>query len=370
MKKGLLLLLLLPFVAGAQSVSGQVQKMHTVLENLYNEMIPLCSQLISVAQAIACFGATFYIGYRVWKHIANAEPIDFFPLLRPFALSIAIAMFPQVLGVINGVLKPTVTVTTAMVNNTNQDVQNLLHQRDLAAQGKGPSVLITAPGGKEEWDKYSKDDSSGGFWYNLMTLNFTQLFKLFISVLLEVLYYAAALCIDCMRTFHLVILAILGPLVFALAVFDGFQHTLSIWIARYINIYMWLPVANLFGAMLGRIQTGMLRLDISQLQQGQDGGFTQTDVAYLIFMVVGIVGYFSIPSIANYIVHASGGSALLSKTNSIISSQLNINKLFNSHSQSGGGSMSHDQPGDDRKTSSMADAANSDSYQQGKVSGK
>lgn len=369
MKRGLLLLLLLPFVAGAQSVSGQVQKMHTVLENLYNEMIPLCSQLISVAQAIACFGATFYIGYRVWKHIANAEPIDFFPLLRPFALSIAIAMFPQVLGVINGVLKPTVTVTTAMVNNTNQDVQNLLHQRDLAAQGKGPSVLITAPGGKEEWDKYSKEESSGGFWYNMLTLNFTQLFKLFISVLLEVLYYAAALCIDCMRTFHLVILAILGPLVFALAVYDGFQHTLSIWIARYINIYMWLPITNLFGAMLGRIQTGMLRLDISQLQQRQDSGFTQTDVAYLIFMVVGIVGYFSIPSIANYIVHASGGSAILSKTNSIISSQLSISKFISSPSQSSGGSMSHDQTGDDRKTSSMADAANSDSYQQGKVSG-
>ncbi len=159
-------------------------------------------------------------------------------MLRPFALSIAIAMFPQVLGVINGVLKPTGTVTTAKVNNTNQDAQNLLRQRDLAAQGQGPSVLITAPGGKEEWDKYSKNDSFGGFWYNLMTLNFTQLFKLFISILLEVLYYAAALCIDCMRTFHLVILAILGPLVFALAVFDGFQHTLSIWIARYINIYV------------------------------------------------------------------------------------------------------------------------------------
>src|SRR5665647_856124 len=98
MKKTFILLLLIPLTGITQGITGQVDQMHTVLENLYNEMIPMCYQLIRVGQAIACFGALFYIGYRVWKHIANAEPVDFFPLLRPFALSIAIALFPQVLG--------------------------------------------------------------------------------------------------------------------------------------------------------------------------------------------------------------------------------------------------------------------------------
>ena len=248
-----------------------------------------------------------------------------------------------------------------------------MHQRDLASRGKGPSALITDPGGQEGWDQYGAADSSGGFWSSLLSLNFTQLFKMFISTLLEILYYAAALCIDCMRTFHLVILAILGPLVFALAVYDGFQHTLAIWFARYINIYLWLPIANLFGTMIGKVQTGMLRLDISQIQQGQEGMFSSTDLAYLVFMIVGIIGYFSIPSIANYVVHASGGSAIMSKANSLMATPLGISNFIGGLSAggggSGGGTMASNIAGDDRKTSTMADAGNSNDYQHSKISG-
>ncbi|MBB4804557.1 hypothetical protein HNP37_004654 [Flavobacterium nitrogenifigens] len=37
----------------------------------------------------------------------------------------------------------------------------------------------------------------------------------------------------------------------------------------------------------------------------------------MIFMIIGIVGYFTVPSVANYIVHASGGSALGQKVTSL-----------------------------------------------------
>jgi hypothetical protein len=301
--------------------AASVESMHKVLENLYNEMIPLCSRLISVAQMIAGFGALWYIGYRVWKHIANAEPIEFFPLLRPFAIGIAISIFPGVLGVINGVLSPTVTVTQSMVTGTQDDIQRLLHQRELVSNGANPSLFLTDPG---------TGDSSSSFWSGLFTLNFPQLFKLFISTLLELLYYAASLCIDCMRTFHLVILAILGPLVLALSVYDGFQHTLAIWFGRYINIYLWLPIANLFGALIGKIQASMLQLDITQMQQGQEGYFSQTDAAYIIFLIIGVIGYLTIPSVANHIVHASGGGALMNKVNTIIASRINISRFAGS----------------------------------------
>lgn len=383
MKPLFTILLLLPIAALAQFNNQQVIPMHQALENLYNEMMPMCSQLIRVGQTIACFGALFYIGFRIWKHIANAEPVDFFPLLRPFALSIAIAIFPQVLGLINGVLKPVTMVTEGMVKNTHADVDRLLRERDLAAQGKGPSVLITDPGGQAAWDQAgaagSSDNSSNGFWSNLLSLDFTQLFKMLFATLLEILYYAASLCIDCMRTFHLIILAILGPLVFALAVYDGFQHTLAIWFARYINIYLWLPIANLFGAMIGKVQEGMLRADIADMQNGGVPTFSPTDLSYLVFMVVGIVGYVSIPSIANYVVHASGGSAIMSKTNSLLSSQFSSSSLIRSAVTGGagggssgglgGGTMASNIPGDDRKTSSMADAGNSNDYQHSKISG-
>jgi conjugative transposon TraJ protein len=139
-----------------------------------------------------------------------------------------------------------------------------------------------------------------------------------------------------------VILAILGPLVFALSVYDGFQHTLAIWFGRYINIYLWLPVANLFGAMIGKIQASMLQLDIAQIQQWQEGYFSQTDAGYIIFLIIGVIGYLTIPSVANHIVHASGGGALMNKVNTLVASRINISRFagskFSSVNQTGGSS--------------------------------
>lgn len=73
-----------------------------------------------------------------------------------------------------------------------------------------------------------------------------------------------------MRTFNLIILAILGPLVFGLSVVDGFGHTLKHWLARYINVFLWLPVANIFGAVIGKIQENMLVIDLQQVNSNGD----------------------------------------------------------------------------------------------------
>lgn len=62
----------------------------------------------------------------------------------------------------------------------------------------------------------------------------------FFRWLLEILFGAAALVIDTLRTFYLVILTILGPIAFAISIYDGFQsdaHLLA------FALYLYLPVA-------------------------------------------------------------------------------------------------------------------------------
>ncbi len=44
--------------------------LHQVLRNLYQEMMPLCGDMIGVAKGIAGLGALFYVAYRVWKALA------------------------------------------------------------------------------------------------------------------------------------------------------------------------------------------------------------------------------------------------------------------------------------------------------------
>jgi conjugative transposon TraJ protein len=324
----LLATLLLPSLLQAQTAASPVDPLNTSLSNVYSQMIPLCSQLITVTQGFAAFGALFYIGVRVWKHIARAEAIDFFPLFRPFVLTLLIGIYPDILALINGLLSPTVVVTTNMAQNANSGVQSLLNQQANEVNQTSPTQPLMAPDGSEgqNWSKYAQPNSSGsgGFWSTIgndlgfamsqYTFNIGYVIRYFLSILFEVLYYAAALCIDTIRIFHLVILAILGPFAFSISVYDGFHQSLTHWLARYVNVYMWLPIANLLGALLGQIQQNMIQ---SSPANGV-GTFIGTNITYLIFLVIGIIAYTTVPGIANYIIHTHSPNPIMNKVNSIV----------------------------------------------------
>ncbi|OAV74165.1 conjugative transposon TraJ protein [Bacteroidales bacterium Barb7] len=130
----------------------------------------------------------------------------------------------------------------------------------------------------------------------------------FFRELLELLFQSAALVIDTVRTFFLVVLAILGSIASAISVYDGFQSTLTQWITRYISVYLWLPVSDLFSSILARIQVLMLQNDISELQNNPNFSLDSTNAVYIIFIIIGIVGYFTIPTVAGWIIQAGGMS--------------------------------------------------------------
>jgi conjugative transposon TraJ protein len=326
-----------PFFSKAQGLANDIQGLQGTLNDVYNDMLPMCSQLIGVGRAIAGFGALWYIGSRVWRQIASAEPIDFYPLMRPFALGIAILLFPTVIAIINGIMSPTVSATGGMVQNSDAAIAALLKAKEAAVQKTDTWQMYVGEDGdgdRDKWYKYTHPDDQDGskegmlaslgndmkFAMSKASYNFRNSVKQWMSEVLQVLFEAAALCINTIRTFYLVILAILGPIVFGLAVFDGFQHTLTVWLAKYINVFLWLPVANIFGAIIGKVQENMLKLDINQVQSAGDTFFSSTDTAYLIFLIIGIIGYFTVPSVATYIVNAGGGNSLLQKVNSMVSS--------------------------------------------------
>lgn len=329
-----LVFLLLPGAVFGQGMAGSIHGMQPVLDRVYTEMLPLCSGLIGVARGIAGFGALWYIAHRVYRQLAAAEPIDFYPLLRPFGLGLAILLFPVLIGVLNGVLQPTVSATGAMVKGSELAISRLLKAKE-AALKKSRSwqmyVGESGSGDREKWYRYTfpKDPDGNGegfldrmahdlqFFMDKQMYGFRHSIKTWMKEVLEVVYAAAALCINTLRTFFLIVLAILGPLVLGFAVYDGLQHTLSVWLARYINIFLWLPIANIFGSILGKIQENMLKLDISQIEGQGDTFFSGTDTAYLIFLIIGIVGYFCVPTVASFVVHAGGGNSILSKVNAM-----------------------------------------------------
>ena len=252
---------------------------------------------------------------KVWQSLASAEPIDVYPLLRPFVIGFCIMFFPTfVLGTINSVMSPVVKGCNNMLETQTFDMNAYRAQKDkleYEAMVRNPETAYLVS--DEAFDKQidelgwsAKDIATmGGMYMDRAAHNIKQSVRNWFRELLELLFQSAALVIDTIRTFFLIVLAILGPIAFAISVYDGFQATLTQWITRYISVYLWLPVSDLFSSILARIQVLMLQKDIQELSDPNfipDG----SNSVYIIFMIIGIIGYFTIPTVSNWIIQAGG----------------------------------------------------------------
>lgn len=297
-------------------LSVDFSNLHTILESLYNEMMPLCGDMLDVAKGLAGLGALFYVAVRVWQSLARAEPIDVYPLLRPFAIGICIMLFPTlVLGTMNTVPSPIVQGTHKMLEGQTMDMQQYREQKDRLereAMLRNPETAYLVS--DEEFDRqldelgWSPDAMATrmGMYMEVGMYNLEKNIRDAFRSLLELLFAAASLLIDTVRTFFLVVLSILGPIAFAFSVWDGFQSTLSQWFTRYISVYLWLPVSDLFSCMLAKIQVLMLQNDILELQNNPNYSLDNSNSVYVIFMLIGIIGYFTVPTVAGWIVQAGG----------------------------------------------------------------
>lgn len=291
------------------------ENLHDILGELHDDMIGMCGGLIGVSMAIGGIAALLYITYRVWQSIARAEPIDVFPLLRPFAIGLCILLFhPLVLRGIDGIMRPLVNGTHAIfasqtfqMNRFQEDKDRL--ERENLARGEMAYIVDD-----EEYDRQLAElgwdpedlNTMESMYEDRVGFGIKSWLVSGVRWVLELLFKAASLVIDTVRTFFLIVLAILGPVVFALSIFDGFQNSLVTWLGKYISVYLWLPIADLFGAVLCRLQILSLQKDMELMASDPLYMFDSSNIIYLLFMIIGIVGYFCVPSVANWVVQTNG----------------------------------------------------------------
>lgn len=305
------------FVSPLNLCTMDFANLHELLRSTYEEMMPLCSEMTGIAKGIAGLGALFYIALRVWSSLSRAEPIDVFPLLRPFVLGFCIMFFPTiVLGTMNAVLSPVVQGTEKMVHVQQDDLQALQLKRDRLEEeaykrDKSRAYLVDDEAWNnkiEEMGFIGPEDAItlAGMYAERTAFNAKRWFIKKVYQLLELLFHAVSLVIDTLRTFFLIVLSILGPIVFGIAVWDGLSGSLTAWFSRYISVYLWLPVSSILTALLTKIQILMLNKEIAQLQDVNympDSG----NWYYIVFFLIGILGFFSVPTVSGWIIEAGGG---------------------------------------------------------------
>ena len=167
--------------------------LHQVLRVLYDEMMPLCGDMTGVAKGIAGLGALFYVAAKVWQSLARAEAIDVYPLLRPFALGLCILFFPTFVLEYEALMRSPETAYLASDEEFDRQLDEL---------GWSPSEMVTM----------------AGMYMDRTAYNIKKSVRDWFRELLEILFQAAGLIIDTLRTFFLIVLSILGPLAFAISV--------------------------------------------------------------------------------------------------------------------------------------------------------
>ena len=262
----------------------------------------------------------------------NKEWIDLFPLLRPMAIGICIMFFPTlVLGSLNGILSPLVQATHSLMVGQTFDMQEW-RQECARLEQESRERLPAESYYTEDEEKERELQALGINEQSQQALDRMQserkswsikgMILKALTAIMELFFAAAGVILDVLRTFYLIVLSLLGPIAFAISIFDGFQNTLVQWFSKYISIYLWLPISDLFSAIIARLQTLSLQHDAEMMAQDYNWYFDMSNSINLIFILVAICGYLCIPSIASWVVQANGFSSYnrtISRATSLVS---------------------------------------------------
>lgn len=287
----------------------QFTSMEEAVKTAFTEVLQGMGNLGDVASAIAGIGAALYIGMRVLGHFARAESIDVFPLLRPFAIGFLVLNFTIVTDFLGALMKPVEQVTQNMVDIQLTRIQQLEQLRQQKIQEKMAQL-----------DKEMGDEvSNWSFGQALMLVvektrqYFNEGLQSFLKNIFYALFLAARLVILTARAFFLIVLTIVGPLSFALAIFTGFQDSHLMWIARYVQISLWYPMANILGTIVTYLQAKVITLEYLELTNNVPTEAQSGELIYIVFMIIATLCYLTIPTIASYIISSSGVAGALQR---------------------------------------------------------
>lgn len=308
--------------------------MEAAITTAYTEVQQGMGNMGDVASSIAAIAASLYIGMRVLGHFARAESVDVFPLLRPFAIGFLVLNFTIVTDFINALIKPVENVTQNMVDIQTTRIQQLEQMRQDKMQEKLHRMDQQQGDALNSWQI--------GHYIGLMiekqrlylSEGLDQIMKNFFFAL----FLAARLVVITTRAFFLIVLTIIGPLAFALAIFTGFQDSHLMWIARYAQISLWLPLANILGTIVSYLQGKVITLQYLELANNVPDEAQSGDMIYIVFMIIATLSYLTIPTIGSYIISSSGvGSALQRMTS--LSSAMVMNGVMPAAGYAGGAAV-------------------------------
>lgn len=288
----------------------------STLWNSYEAVLSKIDSFTSISQAVAGVGALLYISYRIFGSLARAEQIDVFSLLRPFAIGLCIVFFkPAILDPMNGIFRQLDGYFMGKASDMSKETERTLELYEVSDDKLMQKYNVT----KEEIKNYQKtgkmsanitsaiEESNSSGWIPSSEDIVNAIMKM-----MRWCYMAASYIIRSLSVFYLTIMSVLGPLVFAFAVFDGFQSGITAWFAKYINFSLWGVVCSILDIFLSTVVQSSYSAKLGILEQASNSaeyvaGSTSGLFTFVLYLL-GIICYMNVPTIAGWIVNAGGGA--------------------------------------------------------------
>lgn len=282
--------------------------LETVRETVLSGKIEALSSTAAVLAAILA-AATLL---KLSKDYVQGQPLDIWDLLRPIILLTLVCLFrPMVLDPLDSIVNVfTRDAADAVSVSTGEYVKQWAEN---IGKMDAYTVQNSMQDAAKEIAEIAEDRSGIGRFFctawiaikkvimhrfHLMSMGIGTLVGAILFLFVKILLFIQQILCNT----YLMMNSLLGPFIMALAILPGYETGLKNWIARYIQIAMWIPIG--YFVMYINLQVGKAFCTLAAA--GQTG--LAMDWFMIALQIVALVSIASVPKMAAWVIESTGAN--------------------------------------------------------------
>lgn len=282
--------------------------MRSFMETDYSVKMPAFGNVAIILAAMMCAFCVLKVAY---DYIQGTTQSNVWEVIRPFVILILVCGFNTVvLKPFSGMVNVFTREIAAGCGNVDATYWKTMEQNN-AKMASYEKIKINDD--YEEAIKELEQDTSFlgkffrkiGIWLKKVLMHFLNASTLTIgSIIGGILFLVAKILLfvqQMLSSLYLTILGILGPVIFAMAILPGFEGGIKSWIARYIQIALWIPI--------GYLVMGInLKLGSSICSSAAVSASLGAEWLLVANQIVTIVSIAAVPKICGWIIESTGAN--------------------------------------------------------------
>ena len=282
--------------------------LEAVRDTVLSGKIEALSSIASLLAAILAAGTLL----KMSKDYIQGQPLDLWDLLRPIVLLTLVCLFrPLVLGPLDSLVNVfTRDAAEAVSVSTGEYVKQW---GENVAKMDVYTVQNSMQDAAKEIAEIAEDKSGIGRFFatawiaikkvvmhrfHLMSMGIGTVVGAILFLLVKILLFVQQILCNT----YLLMNSLLGPFIMALAILPGFETGLKNWVARYIQIAMWIPIG--YFVMYINLQIGNAFCNLAAA--GQTG--LAMDWFMIALQIVALVSVASVPKMAAWVIESTGAN--------------------------------------------------------------